>query len=89
MAQLKPISWKTVLSAIAVSTLVLAGCGKTTSTEGQKAMIDTSGDTVKVGVLHSLSGTMSISEVSLRDAELMAIDEINASGGVLGKKLSL
>lgn len=87
MAQLKPISWKTVLSAIAVSTLVLAGCGKTTSTEGQKAMIDTSGDTVKVGVLHSLSGTMSISEVSLRDAELMAIDEINASGGVLGKKI--
>ena len=37
--------------------------------------------------MHSLSGTMSISEVSVKDAELMAIDEINAQGGVLGKKL--
>jgi urea transport system substrate-binding protein len=44
-------------------------------------------DTIKVGVLHSLSGTMSISEVSVKDATLMAIDEINAAGGVLGKKL--
>jgi urea transport system substrate-binding protein len=43
--------------------------------------------TIKVGILHSLSGTMAISETSLRDAELMAIDEINAAGGVLGKKL--
>ncbi len=46
-----------------------------------------SGDTIKVGVLHSLSGTMSISEVSVRDATLMAIDKINAAGGVLGKQL--
>lgn len=46
-----------------------------------------SGDTIKVGILHSLSGTMSISEVSVRDAELLAINEINAAGGVLGKKL--
>ncbi len=45
------------------------------------------GDVVKVGILHSLSGTMAISEVSLRDAELMAIEEINASGGLLGKKI--
>ena len=44
-------------------------------------------DTVKVGILHSLSGTMAISETSLRDVLLFAIDEINASGGVLGKKL--
>src|SRR5258707_6902475 len=44
-------------------------------------------DTIKVGILHSLSGTMSISEVSVKDAEMMAIDEINAAGGVLGKKL--
>src|SRR6266478_5572931 len=44
-------------------------------------------DTIKVGILHSLSGTMSISEVSVKDAEMMAIDEINASGGVLGKKI--
>ena len=42
-------------------------------------------ETVKLGVLHSLSGTMAISEVSLRDVVLMAVGEINASGGVLGK----
>ncbi len=44
-------------------------------------------DTIKVGVLHSLSGTMAISETVLKDVALMAIDEINAKGGVLGKKL--
>src|SRR5262250_2383340 len=44
-------------------------------------------DTIKVGVLHSLSGTMAISETILKDVTLMAIDEINAKGGVLGKKL--
>ena len=42
---------------------------------------------IKVGILHSLSGTMSISEVSVKDAELLAIEEINAAGGVMGKKL--
>ncbi len=44
-------------------------------------------DTIKVGILHSLSGTMAISETSLKDMALFAIDEINARGGVLGKKL--
>lgn len=44
-------------------------------------------DTIKVGVLHSLSGTMAISETSLKDVALMAIEEINAQGGLLGKKL--
>src|SRR5678809_1006417 len=44
-------------------------------------------DTVKVGVLHSLSGTMAISETSLRDVLLFAFDEINAKGGVMGKKI--
>jgi ferric-dicitrate binding protein FerR (iron transport regulator) len=43
-------------------------------------------DTIKVGVLHSLSGTMAISESVLKDTVLMAIDEINAKGGVLGKQ---
>ena len=46
-----------------------------------------SGGTIKIGVLHSLSGTMAISETVLKDTVLMAIDEINAQGGVLGKKL--
>jgi hypothetical protein len=44
-------------------------------------------DSVKVGVLQSLSGTMAISEVSVKNAEMMAIDEINAAGGVLGRKI--
>ena len=44
-------------------------------------------DTIKVGVLHSLSGTMSISETALKDMALMTIDEINKNGGVLGKQL--
>ena len=45
------------------------------------------GGTIKVGILHSLSGTMAISETVLKDTVLMAIDEINAKGGVMGKKL--
>src|SRR5271156_1147029 len=44
-------------------------------------------DTVRVGVLHSLTGTMAISEVTVKHATLLAIDEINAKGGVLGKKI--
>ncbi|HLA02854.1 MAG TPA: ABC transporter substrate-binding protein, partial [Aestuariivirga sp.] len=44
-------------------------------------------ETIKVGVLHSLSGTMAISETTLKDAMLMLIEEQNKKGGVLGKKL--
>src|ERR1700712_1736995 len=44
-------------------------------------------DTIKVGVLHSLSGTMAISETTLKDTVLFLIDEQNKKGGVLGKKL--
>lgn len=49
--------------------------------------VATAQETIKVGVLHSLSGTMAISETVLKDVALMAIDEINAKGGVLGKKI--
>ena len=45
------------------------------------------GETIKVGVLHSLSGTMAISETTLKDVMLMLIDMQNAKGGLLGKKL--
>jgi len=45
------------------------------------------GDTIKVGVLHSLSGTMAISETTLKDVMLMLIEEQNKKGGLLGKKL--
>ena len=44
-------------------------------------------DTIKVGIMHSLSGTMAISETPLKNVALMTIEEINAKGGVLGKKL--
>ena len=44
-------------------------------------------ETIKVGILHSLSGTMAISETALKETALMTIDEINKSGGVMGKKL--
>ena len=44
-------------------------------------------DTIKVGILHSLSGTMAISETALKNVALMTIEEINASGGVMGKQL--
>ena len=45
------------------------------------------GKTVKVGILHSLSGTMAISETVLKDTVLMAVEEINAKGGVMGMKI--
>ncbi|MUT67707.1 urea ABC transporter substrate-binding protein [Paenibacillus sp. NEAU-GSW1] len=71
--------------------MLLAACGNneepvstTSETGGTEAAAE---DVIKVGVLHSLSGTMAISEVSVRDAEIMAIEEINAAGGVLGKKI--
>ncbi|GIF48730.1 urea-binding protein [Asanoa ferruginea] len=77
------------LAVFLTATLALAGCGSKTgqneSTAG--ASVDTSGDTVKVGLLNSLSGTMAISEVTVRDAILLAVDEINAAGGVLKKKI--
>ena len=44
-------------------------------------------DTIKVGVLHSLSGTMAISETTLKDTVLMMVEEQNKKGGLLGKKL--
>src|SRR5690242_1265056 len=68
----------------AATLLSLAACGESESSGGTAAA---SGNTIKVGVLHSLSGTMAISEVTVKNSELMAIDEINAAGGVLGKKL--
>ncbi|MEG5059650.1 urea ABC transporter substrate-binding protein [Microcoleus sp. A2-C5] len=43
---------------------------------------------IKIGVLHSLTGTMSISEISVKDATLLAVEEINAAGGVLGRPLA-
>lgn len=79
----------TIIAAISAAALALSGCAASNAldTEKDEPTAADTGDTVKVGVLHSLSGTMAISEVSLRDAELMAIEEINAKGGVLGKQI--
>ena len=55
----------------------------------QRSCVDTSGPNIKVGSLNSLSGTMAISEVTVRDAIKLAVDEINATGGVLGKQIQI
>nr|WP_171293978.1 urea ABC transporter substrate-binding protein [Acinetobacter puyangensis] len=87
--RIMPLSF---LVAAMMGSLTLVGCSKPASTTEEKAATETtapaaSGDTIKVGILHSLSGTMAISETSLKDTALMTINEINAAGGVLGKKL--
>jgi urea transport system substrate-binding protein len=69
---------RSVLKQLALTTALAALCGVSAA---QAA------DTVKVGVLHSLSGTMAISETVLKDVALMTFDEINASGGVMGRKI--
>ncbi|NNG75198.1 urea ABC transporter substrate-binding protein [Acinetobacter sp. ANC 4277] len=82
---------KSLLSAALLASITLTGCSKPAekneATQPEAKAAATSGDTIKVGILHSLSGTMAISETSLKDIALMAINEINANGGVLGKKL--
>jgi urea transport system substrate-binding protein len=64
--------------------LTIAGASAAALLVGQAAI---AADTIKVGVLHSLSGTMAISETTLKDAMLMLIDEQNKKGGLLGKQL--
>lgn len=54
---------------------------------GASTSAPVSGDVIKVGILHSLTGTMAISEKSVVDAENLAIEEINKAGGVLGKQI--
>ena len=90
MMQQKLIS-KSLLTAALLASITLTGCSKPAekneATQPEAKAAATSDDTIKVGILHSLSGTMAISETSLKDTALMAINEINANGGVLGKKL--
>ena len=68
--------WRVALSLATLALLAFAAASCTKEAEP-----------VKIGILHSLSGTMAISETSLRDVVLMAVDEINAKGGVLGRKI--
>ena len=67
--------------------LRLAGAGALLATTMAYSPAQAADDTIKVGVLHSLSGTMAISETTLKDTVLMLIDEQNKKGGVLGKQL--
>jgi urea transport system substrate-binding protein len=87
---IRPILGRKAACCLAVTSVALAfgvaGCGSDDGTPSASTT-GASGDTIPLGILHSLSGTMAISEVSVRDAELLAIEEINADGGVLGKKL--
>ena len=75
------ISRRTWLRGTALATLALA-----TSGAASPALAQSSGP-VKIGILHSLSGTMAISETTLKDVMLMLIDEQNKQGGVMGRKL--
>ena len=76
------------LTAAAAAAALLAGL---TACSGSSDSSDSStaegGDTVTVGLLHSLTGSMAISETSVRDAELLAISEINEAGGVNGAQI--
>lgn len=83
-------------AALVALTLVLTACGARTEsgdatgeTAAAESCVDTSGDTVKIGFLNSLSGTMAISEQTVADSLALAADEINADGGVLGKQLEI
>ena len=74
---------KRLAALIMTMTMVasMTACGGSEKSEGS------SGDTVKVGLLHSMTGSMAISEQAVLDAEKLAIQEINESGGVLGKQV--
>jgi len=74
---------------VLTAALSLSACGGSKSGESSSAesCVDTSGDTIKLGFLNSTSGAMAISEQTVRDSLVMALEEINADGGILGKKI--
>jgi len=78
MASISRRNW---LKGIGAAAAFAATIGATSYAQAQ------SGGTIKVGILHSLSGTMAISETTLKDVMLMLIEEQNKKGGLLGKKL--
>ncbi|CAN5278101.1 MAG: urea ABC transporter substrate-binding protein [Nocardioides sp.] len=78
-------------TAVLTASIILTACGgsKAGDDTGTSAAscVDTSGDTVKLGFLNSTSGAMAISEQTVRDSLNMAVEEINADGGILGKEI--
>ncbi len=85
-----PLQRKTLLPLVSGVTLVATSISLVACGGGDQAGGKFDGE-VKVGILHSRSGTMAISENTVAEAELMAIDEINAKGGITidGKKLKI
>ena len=80
------------VALLAATTLLTAGCGSRagdTDTAAAQSCADTSGPSVKVGAVNSLSGGLAVSESVIHDAIVMAVEQINAEGGVLGKQLDL
>jgi urea transport system substrate-binding protein len=73
------------LAGVVVSAALAVVAGGAGASAGSRA--SSAEDPIRVGVLQSLSGTMAISEVAVRDSTLLAIEEINAAGGVLGRQL--
>ncbi len=84
-----PARTLTATTVALAAALALTGCGgtKSDSTAAAESCVDTSGDSVKLGFLNSTSGAMSISEQTVRDSLKLAAEEINADGGILGKKI--
>jgi urea transport system substrate-binding protein len=83
-----------VIAPLLLTALALSACGGSRvdaagsgSDSGGPSCVDTSGGSVKVGLINSMSGTMSISETTVRRSLELAIEEVNADGGVLGKQL--
>ena len=80
-----------ILMVAVCSAFALGACApskpETKATQAAPAPAAPSSDTIKIGVLHSLSGTMAISETTLKDAVLMLVDEQKKKGGILGKKI--
>ncbi len=79
-----------ILGSATAGSVLLKSCASTSEGGGDaggSASGGGGGDTIKVGILHSLSGTMAISETTVVEAEQLAIKEINAAGGVLGKQI--
>ena len=80
------------VALLATTTMLAAGCGSRAGDDSGAAAqgcADTSGSEVTIGSINSLSGGLAVSESVIHDAIAMAVDEINASGGVLGKQLDL
>ncbi len=75
---------KLIHAFLVILAVAVAGCGGSGDAPDATAAGPT-GDPIKVGVLHSLSGTMAISETTLKDTILMMVDEQNARGGLLGR----